>query len=51
MNTGSGTYADFNGYVAANDGGQAFTADDKKGTYGPLTLPESHAHRRRTVRP
>ena len=37
MNTGSGTYADFNGYVAANDGGQAFTADDKKGTYGPLT--------------
>ena len=37
MNTGSGTYADFNNYVAANDGGQAFTADDKKGTYGPTT--------------
>ncbi len=37
MNTGSGTYADFNGYVAAGDGGLAFTADDKKGTYGPLS--------------
>ena len=37
MNTGSGTYADFNGYVSANDGGLAFTADDKKGTYGPLS--------------
>ena len=37
MNSSSGTYSDFNNYVAANDGGQAFTADDKKGTYGPTT--------------
>jgi hypothetical protein len=37
MNTGSGTYADFNSYVTANAGLGAFTADDKKGTYGPTS--------------
>ena len=37
MSTQSGNYADFNSYVSANDGGLSFTADDKKGTYGPLT--------------
>jgi hypothetical protein len=33
MNSNSGAFADFDTYVAANDGGKAFTADDKVSEY------------------
>ena len=33
MNSNSGTYADFNNYVSANDGSQTFTMDDQAAYY------------------